>query len=607
MSHDLAPLPIILPLFVTAFLSCTSKILPRIVADLLAILTAAAVTVLLCLLMEAAATSGTIVYWLGGWTPWHGIAIGIALTIDPLGAGMAALVAFLVTTALIFAWHYFDSVGTLFQTLMLIFLAAMVGFSLSGDIFTLFVFFELMSVAAFALTAHKIEASSIEGALNFAITNSIAAFSLLWGIALLYGRTGALNLAQLGRALAGKPVDGLVLVAFALIVCGFLIKAAVVPFHFWLADAHAVAPTPVCVLFSGVMVELGVYGIFRIYWTVFAPAMHAHEAQLRLVFLSLGGATALLGAFMCFWQRHFKRLLAFSTISHVGMILAGVGTLTAKGLAGAGLYVLGHGMVKASLFMCAGIFLQCFGSLDEMALRGSGREVKWLGLIVALAGLGLAGFPPFGTYLGKALMEESAARFGQEWLTWVFVLASAVTGAAVLRVGGGVFLGWGSTSASAAPTESEKRETKAGSKRLPGVMVAMAALLALAPAFSGFVPPLSRAAQAAGERFVDSRGYSRSVLDAASLGKISATEKAEPTIKGVTWGIGGALAAVIIAALSLCWERLPKIVRKPIGPLGGWIMSGLRAIHSGDPRDYIAWLSLGLCGMAAALAFIWRF
>ncbi|HEX3818037.1 MAG TPA: proton-conducting transporter membrane subunit [Chthoniobacterales bacterium] len=605
MIQNLAPLPIVLPLCVTAFLACTSKILPRIVADLLAILTAAAVTVLMCLLLHAAA-AGTIVYWLGGWTPRHGIAIGIALTIDPIGAGLAAFVAFLVMTALIFAWRYFDSVGTLFQTLMLTFLAAMVGFCLSGDIFTLFVFFELMSVSAFALTAHKIEASSIEGALNFAITNSIAAFSLLWGIALLYGRTGALNLAQLGRALAGKPVDGLVVMAFALIICGFLIKAAMAPFHFWLADAHAVAPTPVCVLFSGVMVELGVYGIFRIYWTVFEPAMRPHAAQLRLLFLSLGAATALLGAFMCFWQRHFKRMLAFSTISHVGMILAGVGTLTAHGLAGAGLYVLGHGMVKASLFMCAGIFLQCFGSLDEEALRGSGREVKWLGLIVGIAAIGLTGFPPFGTYLGKALMEESADRFGQDWLAWIFLIASAVTGAAVLRVAGGVFLGWGSTSEAAAPTEPETRETNEGSKRLPAVMVTMAALLALLPAFSGFVPPLASAAQAASERFIDSAGYGRTVLEGYSLGKTQATEKAEPTIKGMTYAFVAALAAVVIAALALSADRLPRVLRRPLGRPGGWIRSGLRTIHSGDPRDYVAWLSLGLCGMAAALAFIWR-
>lgn len=600
--ESFVPLALALPLVVTAFLACTSKFLPRIVADLLAILTAAAVTVLMCLLISASA-NGTIVYWFGGWRPWHGIAIGIAFTIDPIGAGLAALVGFLVTTALVFAWHYFDSVGTLFQTLMLTFLAAMIGFALSGDLFTLFVFFELMSVAAFALTAHKIEASSIEGALNFAITNSIAAFAVLWGIALIYGRSGALNLAQISRALASGPLDGLIVMAFALIAGGFLVKAAVVPFHFWLADAHAVAPTPVCVLFSGVMVELGVYGVFRVYWTIFAPLMHSHEAQLRLLFLCLGAITAVLGAFMCFWQRHFKRMLAFSTISHVGMIVAGIGTLTAHGLAGAALYVLGHGMVKASLFMSAGIFLQCFGSLDELALRARGRQTKILGVIVVIAGLGLAGFPPYGTYLGKALMEQSADRFGHEWLAWIFTIASAVTGAAILRVAGTVFLGWrvpGRESES--PTEAETRETRSGSASLPVMMISMAALLAVLPAVSGLLPMLPRLAQAAAERFVAVQGYTATVLDYHSLGKIAPTEVAGTTAKGLFFGFGAAVAAVALAFLNLQRIRFPAFCTKTSHLLRDLIIPPLRRLHSGDIRDYVAWLSLGFCALAALLA-----
>src|SRR5689334_7539916 len=128
--------------------------------------------------------------------------------------------------------------------------AAMTGFVLSGDIFIMFVFFELMSVCAFALTAYQVEeAGPIQGAFNFAVSNTIGAFLVLLGIALLYGRTGSLNLAEIGRRLTedGRH-DGLVVAAFSLITCGFLGKAAMVPFHFWLADAYATAPAPVCVL-----------------------------------------------------------------------------------------------------------------------------------------------------------------------------------------------------------------------------------------------------------------------------------------------------------------------------------------------------------------------
>ena len=207
------------------------------------------------------------------WTPRQGIALGIALTVDPIGAGFAALSGVLVVAAVLFARPLFDDVHAHFQVLMLAFLAALCGFGLTGDLFNLFVWFELMSAAAFALCAYKIEEpASLQGAINFAAVNTVGAFLVLTGIALLYGRTGALNLAQIGRAL--PTADGLVIVAFVLIACGFLIKGAMVPFHFWLADAHAVAPTPVCVLFSGVMVEAGLYAVARVYGTVFEDILN---------------------------------------------------------------------------------------------------------------------------------------------------------------------------------------------------------------------------------------------------------------------------------------------------------------------------------------------
>ncbi len=600
----LIPLTVAIPLLVAALLAAGTKILPQRAADIIGILTALTLTVINCLLMRAS-LAGTLVYWLGGWQPRNGIAIGIALTVDPLSAGLAALVAFLFTASLIFAWHHFDSIGTLFHTLMLVFLAAMTGFCFSGDIFTLFVFFELMSVVAFALTGYKIEASSIEGALNFAITNSIGAFMVLWGIALLYGRTGALNLAQLSRSLSGASPDALVVVAFVLIACGFFVKAAVVPFHFWLADAHAVAPTPVCVLFSGVMVELGIFGVFRVYWTVFEPAFRPHEPNIRMIFLVLGAVTAVVGAVMCFWQRHLKRLLAFSTISHVGMILVGCGTLTAHGLAGAGLYVLGHGMVKGSLFMAAGMLLHRFGTMDELELAGRGRDLKWIGAIVAIAGLGLAGFPPFGTYVGKALMEESVERFGQSWIVWVFTFASAVTGGAVLRAVGRNFFGWGESAAGqgASPTEPEKKETKSGGDKLPIMMVMMTAMLAIVPAISGIIPHLGTACQAAAERFVATAVYSSAVLGGKAPGIITATESAAPTVKGVAFGGAAAFAAVALAAISLFGCKLPAKFRRGPSKAIELMFAPLRAIHSGDVRDYVAWLAFGVTIVGGAFCF----
>ncbi|HZU22105.1 MAG TPA: proton-conducting transporter membrane subunit, partial [Terriglobales bacterium] len=301
-AQTLAPLPVVVPLSMAALLAAGNKICSRAIADALSIM-ATLITGAACVYLLIGAQTQPIVYWFGGWTPRAGVALGISFFIGPLNAALAVFVSLLVLAALVFSLRYFESVGAHYNVLMLVFLGAMCGFSLTGDLFNLFVFFELMSAAAFALCGYKIEApESLQGALNFAITNTIGAFLALTGIALLYGKTGALNLAQIGRTLPSGP-DGLVITAFLFIMCGFFVKAALVPFHFWLADAHAVAPTPVCILFSGVMVELGLYAVVRVYWAAIDGPMAAHRWALRDLLLVVGAVTAVVGGVMCFAQR----------------------------------------------------------------------------------------------------------------------------------------------------------------------------------------------------------------------------------------------------------------------------------------------------------------
>jgi multicomponent Na+:H+ antiporter subunit D len=296
------------------------------------------------------------VYWFGGWKPQHGVVIGISFVSEPFGAGLALLVAVLVIASLLFSWHYLEDAPRLYRVLMLVFLGGMSGFSLSGDLFNMFVFFEVMGVAAYALAGYQTEQlGPLQGALNFAITNSIGAYMILFGTALVYGETGALNLAQLGKSFETHHPNGLLVVAFTLIAVGFMVKAAIVPFHLWLADAHAVAPAPVCVLFSGVMVELGLLGVARVYWTAFEAPFGAQTAGIRNVLLAVAVLTALLGAVMCFLQRHLKRLLAYSTISHAGVMLAAIALLDPKSLAGGANLVLAHGFLKGGLFLAVGI------------------------------------------------------------------------------------------------------------------------------------------------------------------------------------------------------------------------------------------------------------
>ncbi len=165
------------------------------------------------------------------------------------------------------------------------------------------------------------------------------------------------------------------LVAFALIVCGFLVKAAIVPFHFWLADAYEGGADAVCILFAGAMSELGLFGIARIYWTMFHGVLGPHDAALRAVLVAVGLLTGVLGAVLALAQRHLKRLLAFATISYVGLFMIGVAMVTPAGLAGSAAYIVGDGFVKASLFVAAGIAQYRLAGLDEARLHGHGRRL----------------------------------------------------------------------------------------------------------------------------------------------------------------------------------------------------------------------------------------
>ena len=577
--NDLLPLVVAVPLLGAALLVAAGRRLPRVVAESAGCAVSAGTAGLAIVLLLN--SSPPMTEWVGGWQPVNGESVGIVLTGDGPGLGMAALASLLTLAALAYSWHYFDEpprrhAGS-FPALMLLFQGGMCGFAIAGDLFNMFVWFELMSVVAYALTGTRVEeAKAVQGALTFAVVTSLGAYAMLMGIGLLYARTGELAMTQIGRGLDrhGGP-DALVLAGFVLVLTGLLVKAAALPFHFWLPDAHAVAPTPVCMLLSGVMVELGTYGVWRVYGSVFSGPGGVPAEALTRVLVVLGVLTAVIGAVMCWYQRHLKRLLACSTVAHTGLFLIGIGVLTPEADDGVALYVLGHAGVKAALFACTGVLLDRYGSVDEHALHGRARRLRGLAVLYAAGALGLAGLPPFGTALGKSVAEEAVG--GP--LTVVYVAASAVTAGAVLRVVARVFLGLGPTPPDHGEYETtgsgEEPETGHRVSRVPGPMTVVPTVLLAAALAVGVVP---------GFAGLVAHGMS----EAGSGGVVLSTP--QWTLPGVLLGLASTLLAVGLAAVAV---TRPTLLAAP-----DWALP-LRRLQSGHVGDYVAWVLVGAALLGA--------
>ncbi|MDJ0975314.1 MAG: proton-conducting transporter membrane subunit [Planctomycetota bacterium] len=332
---------------------------------------------------------------------------GIALVLDGLSAIFLLLVALVSSVVIVFGLRYMDSYDgrPLYYALLNLLIAGMNGAVLAGDLFNLYVFIEIASIASYALVAFGTGGHEIEAAFKYLMLGAVASASILIGVGILYASTGLLNMADIGAMVAaGNVSEGALLAAAALFLGGLGLKAAMMPFHAWLPDAHPSAPAPISAMLSGLLIKtLGIYALVRILYVVIGMDGPL-GGSLQTILLVLGCVSMLGGVLLGLGQTDFKRLLAYHSISQMGFVLVALGANTWLGVAAGLFHAVNHALFKGALFLSAGSIERITGTRDLSKMGGLAKVAPMTAVGTAGAALSIAGVPPFNGFWSKLLI-----------------------------------------------------------------------------------------------------------------------------------------------------------------------------------------------------------
>ena len=427
--------------------------------------------------------------------------------VDMLGFIMAAVFIGLGLAATVYSIGYMekDTGLPLYYTLLLAMITGLVGVAFAADLFTLYVFWELMSVSSFVLVAFRKETwEPIEAGFKYLVMSAAASATLLFGLALLYGLTGTLNF----EALASSPptANAWLFITSIFILVGFGVKATIVPLHTWLPDAHSAAPTPISALLSGIVIETGVYALLRTYFTAFLSI----QTQWFGILAVLSILTMTVGNLMALLQTDVKRLLAYSSIAQVGYMLVGLAVGTQAGLSvglpsalpagvetaltGTILHIINHALMKGVAFMCAGAIILRLESRNLGDMAGIARKMPITATLFAVSLFALVGMPPLNGFISELTLFTSTFQANVGWLGVAILLNSILSAGYYLRVLRTLI-------------QPSMSEAVSKAKEAPAVMlIPLVLMVALIVLFGIYPQPVLKLAQQAAQELLRIRG-----------------------------------------------------------------------------------------------------
>ncbi len=364
-------------------------------------------------LFQQASGGEQIAYHMGDWEPpW-----GIEYRIDRLNALVLLLVSGLAALAVAYARaSVAEEVSrdrqVLFYTAFLLCLAGLLGITITGDAFNVFVFLEISSLSTYTLISFGRDRRALTSAFQYLIMGTIGATMLLIGIGLIYMMTGTLNMADLAERLPAVSDTKTVRAAFAFVVIGLSIKLALFPVHIWLPNAYGFAPSVLTVFLAGTATKVALYALIRFVFTIFGTDFAFGQMPLQYILLTMAVLAVFSGSLYAIFQPSVKHALAYSSVAQIGYMVIGVGLFSVAGLAAGVMHLFNHAIMKGCLFMAVGCVYLRTGGVTIEAFRGLGRTMPWTMAAFVIGGLGLIGMPLTSGFISKWYLVLAALDHG---------------------------------------------------------------------------------------------------------------------------------------------------------------------------------------------------